>query len=65
MTNISSLEIAELRPFFTTAIKQLETMQRPAQLEAHTEALAPTDTTEPDAELSVRVASSAEPSTQR
>ena len=28
MTNISSLEIAELRPFFSTAVKNLQDIQR-------------------------------------
>lgn len=29
MSNISSMEIAELRPFFTTAMKQLDNMHPP------------------------------------
>lgn len=55
MTNISTMEIAELRPFFTTAMKQLEAMNPPRDAVVDQVAAPSQD----DADLSVRNTSAA------
>ncbi|WFC99071.1 DNA replication protein psf2 [Malassezia yamatoensis] len=57
MTNISSMEIAELRPFFTTAMKQLQSIQ--LQRAASDQSGAAPDTSGEDDTMTVRHATSA------
>lgn len=56
MTNISSMEIAELRPFFSTALHHLQTIQ--AQPHHRAEDTATPGAPEAEPELAVRHATS-------
>lgn len=58
MTNISSLEIAELRPFFATALQQLQAIQ--AQPQEVSENPEPEHAHADDTDITVRRAAAAD-----